>query len=164
VCVCVPSRICANIPVCKHVCVHSSMHVCNPYARHTRTHTHTHTHTHMLHHISLTFENGDSLDLWVGLHSIVADYFHAGGEAKMVVTYAGADTGGLEALVQAVHEADLDNSTALQPIEMPQEVCVCLVCPCLHLSLLHTHTHRRTHARTHTHYMHDVYVLLYIHT
>ncbi len=128
--------------------------------------THSHTHTHKLHHISLTFENGDSLDLWVGLHSIVADYFHAGGQAKMVVTYAGADTGGLDALVQPVHEADLDNSTALQPIEMPQEVCVCIVSPCLHVSLLHTRARIHTHTHTHTHniYMHDIYVLLCIHT
>ena len=134
------------------MCIHPCMCAIHMHDTHTR-----HTHTHMSHHISLTFENGGSLDLWIGLHSIVADYFHAGGEAKMVVTYAGPDTGGVQALVQPVHEADLDNSTALQPIEMPQQVCACLVSPRFHLclSLSHTqHTQKRTRARTHTHTIH----------
>jgi hypothetical protein len=39
----------------------------------------------------------------------------------MTVRYSGPDTGNVEALVKAVHEADLDNSTALQPVEMPEE-------------------------------------------
>ena len=39
----------------------------------------------------------------------------------MVVQYTGPDTGNKEILVKAMHAADLDNATALQPLEQPQE-------------------------------------------
>ena len=49
---------------------------------------------------------------------------------KVVLTYnIYALAGNTEALVKAMHEAALDNSTALQPLELPEEVprtaCAC---------------------------------------
>ena len=66
-------------------------------------------------------KKSNQLHLTPGYHSIVADYFQARGGAVMVVTYSGADTNNRETLVKAVHDADLDNSTALQPIEPPED-------------------------------------------
>jgi hypothetical protein len=67
-------------------------------------------------------KRSNSLHLTPGFHSIVADFFQGGGAASMVVQYAGPDTNGAEVLVKAVHNAELDNNTALQPIEPPEEV------------------------------------------
>ena len=66
-------------------------------------------------------QKSGSLHLWKGVHSIVADFFHAGGTASMKVTYRGPDTSNAQVLVKAQHQADLDNNTALQPIQLPEE-------------------------------------------
>jgi hypothetical protein len=62
-----------------------------------------------------------SLHLAPGHHSIVADFFVAGGTPKMVVQYAGPDTGNMEILVKAMHAAHLDEDAALQPLALLQE-------------------------------------------